>query len=155
VFEGHDLSSLGVIQRLVWCGRSADGLLNRSAKELGFRRRGDYEVLALLRRSEPTELTPADVASELLVSPSVMTGRIDRLEEQGLLKRKPDTVDRRAVRLSLTDQGRVQVNVAFLANLAIYDQILASFDVRDRAELERLLGRLLEGLRATSQASNR
>jgi DNA-binding MarR family transcriptional regulator len=84
-----------------------------------------------------------------------MTGRIDRLEEQGLLKRKPDTVDRRAVRLSLTDQGRVQVNVAFLANLAIYDQILASFDVRDRAELERLLGRLLEGLRATSQASNR
>ncbi|MDP9495349.1 MAG: MarR family transcriptional regulator [Actinomycetota bacterium] len=53
-------------------------------------RRGDYEVLALLRRNEPDLLTPVEVAKKLLSSQSGMTGKLDRLEAQGLIQRLPD-----------------------------------------------------------------
>jgi hypothetical protein len=49
--------ALGVAQRLIWSGRLAEQVLERTAIACGLRRRGDYEVLALLRRAEP-ELSP-------------------------------------------------------------------------------------------------
>lgn len=66
------------VQRLPWCGRLAEELLERTAIASGFRRRGDYEVLALLRRVEPALLTPLEVANQLLTSQSGMTGKLDR-----------------------------------------------------------------------------
>src|SRR5690606_31687970 len=42
----EDLTSLGIVQRLIWIGRLAEELLERTATASGLRRRGDYEVLA-------------------------------------------------------------------------------------------------------------
>jgi hypothetical protein len=40
-----------------------------------------------------------DAAKKLLSSQSGMTGKLDRLEEQGLIQRLPDPEDRRVIRL--------------------------------------------------------
>lgn len=96
-----DLTALSVVQRLLWCGRLTEQLVARSARSAGLRGRGDYEVIALPRRFEPNLLTPNDVTGRLLTSPSGMTGRLDRLEERGFLRRTPDPEDRRAVRLEI------------------------------------------------------
>jgi DNA-binding MarR family transcriptional regulator len=109
----REMLSLGVVQRLVWSGRLAEEVLERTAIASGLRRRGDYEVLALLRRFEPALLTPVQVAQQLLTSQSGMTGKLDRLEEQGLIQRTPDPADRRAIRLGITDSGRTLIDEAF------------------------------------------
>jgi len=142
----HDMSSLEAIQRLVWSGRLAHRIMEQAAVAAGFRRRGDYEVLSLLRRNEPTLLSPAEVAQELLASPSGMTGKLDRLEEQGLIRRTPDPQDRRAVRLRVTDAGRTMMDEAFGASLGAYESMLDGLsrtETQDLAALlEKLLGRL-------------
>jgi DNA-binding MarR family transcriptional regulator len=129
---------------LVWSGRLADEALERTAIASGLRRRGDYEVLALLRRVEPTLLTPLQVAQQLLSSQSDMTGKLDRLEEQGLIQRTPDPNDRRAVGLGITDSGRALVDDAFTKNLSVYESILDDLSSTEVKDLTALLDKLLK-----------
>jgi len=142
----RDMISLEVVQRLIWSGRLAHKLMERAAIASGLQRRGDYEVLALLRRFEPTLLTPLQVAQQLLTSPSGMTGKLDRLEEQGLIQRTPDLQDRRAVRLSITDTGRSLIDEAFTTSLEVYESMLDELSRTEVESLEVLLEKLLKRL---------
>lgn len=141
-----DLAHFAVIQRLIWIGRLAEELLERGALESGFRRRGDYEVLALLRRSEPLVLTPVEIADQLLTSQSGMTGKLDRLETQGLIRRMPDPEDRRTIKVILTDSGRSQIESAFDSSLVRYESITASLTRTEEETLHMLLGKVLKRL---------
>lgn len=142
----EDLESLALMQRLVWCGRRAEEILERTAQGLGFRRRGDYEVMALLRRSEPNELTPIEVAQKLVISPSGVTTKVDRLQRLGFLERLPDGTDRRIVRLALTDEGRSRIDEAFATSLLVYERMLSNLDSDERVALDRGLIRVLSRL---------
>jgi DNA-binding MarR family transcriptional regulator len=148
----EDLLGLGVVHHLIWSGRLAEELLEKTAIATGLRRRGDYEVLALLRRVEPALLTPLAVAQQLMTSQSGMTGKLDRLERQGLIQRTQDPDDRRAIRLGITEAGRDLIDEAFTTNLSVYQSMLHEFSPTEvknlEALLEKLLGRLdhLSGL---------
>ena len=142
----EDLFGLGVAHRLVWSGRLAEEVLERTAIASGLRRRGDYEVLALLRRAEPKLLTPLQVAQQLLTSQSGMTGKLDRLERQGLVQRTPDPEDRRAIRLGITDAGRALVEQAFTTSLSVYQSMLDGLTATEGKALEVLLDKLLSRL---------
>jgi DNA-binding MarR family transcriptional regulator len=142
----QNLSVLSVAHRLVWSGRLAEELLERAAVAGGLRRRGDYEVLAMLRRVEPHALTPLQVSQQLLTSQSGMTGKLDRLERQGLLERFPDADDRRTIRLGITDAGRALIDQAFTTSLTVYQSMLDEFTPSEVEEFERLLGKLLTRL---------
>lgn len=141
-----DLFGLGVGHRLIWSGRLAAELLERTAIASRLRRRGDYEVLALLRRAEPDLLTPLQVAQQLQTSQSGMTGKLDRLERQGLVQRTPDPEDRRAIRLGITDSGRDLIDEAFKSSLAVYQSMLEGFTPTEAKDLEALLDKLLNRL---------
>jgi DNA-binding MarR family transcriptional regulator len=141
-----DLFGLGVGHRLIWSGRLAEELLESTAIASGLRRRGDYEVLALLRRAEPELLTPLQVAQQLMTSQSGMTGKLDRLERQGLVQRTPDPEDRRAIRLGITDSGRTLIDEAFTASLSVYQSMLEEFTPTEAKDLEALLEKLLTRL---------
>ena len=141
-----ELLGLGVVHRLIWSGRLAEDLLEKTAIASGLRRRGDYEVLALLRREEPALLTPFQVAQRLLTSQSGMTGKIDRLERQGLIQRTPDPEDRRAIRLGITDEGRVLIDEAFTTSLSAYQSMLHGFSPTEVENFEVLLEKLLTRL---------
>jgi DNA-binding MarR family transcriptional regulator len=141
-----DLFGLGIVQRLVWSGRLAEELLERTAIASGLRRRGDYEVLALLRRVEPALLTPLQVAQQLMTSQSGMTGKLDRLEQQGLIQRIPDPEDRRAIRLGVTDSGRALIDEAFTTCLRVYESMLDEFTPSEVKTFDALLEKLLTRL---------
>jgi DNA-binding MarR family transcriptional regulator len=141
-----DLFGLGVIGRLVWSGRLAEEILERIANVSGLRRRGDFEVLSLLRRVEPALLTPIDVAQQLRVSQSGMTGKLDRLEEQGLIQRRPDPQDRRATRLGITETGRALIDEAFDPSLRVYESMVDGFAPNELKRLDALLEKLLTRL---------
>lgn len=149
----EDLLALGVAHRLIWSGRLAEDLLERTAIASGLRRRGDYEVLALLRRAEPELLSPIQVAQQLMTSQSGMTGKLDRLERQGLVQRTPDPEDRRAIRLGITDSGRALIDEAFTTSLSVYQSMFNEFNPIEVKSFEALLEKLLTTLDHLSELS--
>ncbi|MEV6217913.1 MarR family transcriptional regulator [Nocardia sp. NPDC051833] len=109
--------------------------------------RGEFDVLAALRRSgAPCELNPSVLADTLMLSRAGMTGRIDRLEAAGLVRRIADRADRRAVRVALTEEGRALVDVVVAAHTENETRMLAVLDPADRESLDRIARIMLRSL---------
>jgi DNA-binding MarR family transcriptional regulator len=75
-----------------------------------------------------------------------MTGKLDRLEEQGLIQRIPDPEDRRVVRLHVTDSGRRLIDEAFSSSLEVYESILDEPSPAKREQLVTFLTKLMKRL---------
>jgi DNA-binding MarR family transcriptional regulator len=88
-----------------------------------------------------------------MVAPTVLTGIVDRLERRGYVHRENDPLDRRRLRLCLSDEGRrvsIAVEQALVAEVATE---MAGLTPGDIAELDRgleLLERVFRGLEATT-----
>ncbi|WP_431955519.1 MarR family winged helix-turn-helix transcriptional regulator [Nocardia lijiangensis] len=109
--------------------------------------RGEFDVLAALRRSgAPFQLNPSVLADTLMLSRAGMTGRLDRLESAGLVRRIADATDRRAVRVALTDEGRELVDTVVTAHTRNETRILSVLSAQDRRDLDRIAKRLLASL---------
>ena len=104
----------------------------------------EFDVLAALRRQgAPYELSPGALLRATLVTSGTMTNRIDRLEEAGLVRRRPDPQDKRGVLVQLTDRGRAVADDA-LADLLVQERgLLAGLDTSERDQLASLLRLLL------------
>jgi DNA-binding MarR family transcriptional regulator len=100
-----------------------------------------YNVLRILRGAGPGGLTAGEVGERLITRSPDVTRLIDRLEKRGLVVRKQDPDDRRAVRICITEPGREQI---------------ASLDQKARAMIRSSLGglsaRKLEALRDSLDA---
>ncbi len=109
--------------------------------------RGEFDVLAALRRSgDPFELNPSVLADTLMLSRAGMTGRLDRLESAGLVRRVADAADRRAIRVVLTDAGRALVDTVVTDHVANETAMLSVLEEPDRRELDRIVRVLLDRL---------
>ena len=103
-------------------------------------------VLYYIREQTPTL---GYIAKQLMVTPAVVTGIVDRLERRGFVRRTADAGDRRVVRLSLTDSGR---KVSMDTEQALIAIVAARLDDYPDAELASLqqsmttLGRVLTEL---------
>lgn len=65
----------------------------------------EYDVLYTLSKcDEPQRIT--DLSRHVLLSQPALSRLVDRLVERGLVHRCEDTADARAVRVSLTEEGR-------------------------------------------------
>ena len=83
-----------------------------------------YQAMLILRGwpdGEPVSIN--DLAQQLLIKHNSAVGLVDRLAHQGLVVRKPSTVDRRKVELRLSARGR---------------QVLAKLAAVHRGELRRI-----------------
>lgn len=65
-----------------------------------------YEVLMLLRFSRTGALPMTKVGDRLLVHPTGITKLVDKLENQGLVRREPNEQDRRGTLARITPAGR-------------------------------------------------
>jgi DNA-binding MarR family transcriptional regulator len=115
-------------------------------------RRGEFDVLAALRRSGGQyTLSPSVLADGLMLTRAGMTSRLDRLEAAGLVERSLDPDDRRSFRVRLTSRGLEAVDAAVTDHAANEAQLLAALDPADRADLDRLLRTLLVAVRAAPE----
>lgn len=137
-----DTLPMGVVGRIY---RLADSLgldVERAYAAFGISR-GEFDVLATLRRSGPPyTLSPKQLSSTLMITTGGMTGRLDRLERVGLLRRSPDPDDRRGLRITLTDEGLRIVDQAVEAGLAVQHAALQRLSRADIAKLDQLLRKL-------------
>jgi MarR family transcriptional regulator for hemolysin len=76
---------------------------NRRAQELGLSQ-AQWQALAYLSRQEG--VNQVTLAETLEIQPITLARLIDRLQEAGLVARRPDPDDRRAFRLYLTVQAQ-------------------------------------------------
>ena len=105
------------------------------------------DVLATLRRAGPPHrLSPGQLAASMMLTTGGMTGRLDRLEHAGHVRRSPDPSDRRALLVSLTDSGRALVDEAVAAGLATQQALLADLSPSDLARANDVLRRVLSSV---------
>ncbi|MEU1692349.1 MarR family winged helix-turn-helix transcriptional regulator [Streptomyces hirsutus] len=138
-----DTVAMEVFGRITRLSRAMGDLLEEAYAKYGISR-GEFDVLATLRRSgEPYALSPRQLSATLMLTTGGMTGRLDKLERAGLLRRSPDPHDRRGLQVTLTERGLHLADEAVGAGLALQTEALSALD-GDRAEqLADLLRELL------------
>ena len=105
---------------------------------------GDYAVLRLLE--DPPEgmaLSPTRLAEMVVRTTGGMTKSLDRLERQGLVRRRPDPADGRGVLVGLTPKGRRVAEDASAAYVVGRQRVLDHLDAGEAEEIDLALRRLL------------
>jgi DNA-binding MarR family transcriptional regulator len=87
----------------------------------------------------------ADLAERLEVVPRAVTTLVDGLEANGKVRRVPDPVNRRVIRIELTDDGRVALRELRAARRSAAEEILAPLGDGQREALGELLDTLIDG----------
>ena len=90
-----------------------------------------YGVLHCLWKGDKT--TPKEIASELKLENSTISGILDRMEKKNLLKRQVSTEDRRYIEVVLTEN---QANLDILASIPEEEQQILKKNLRLLAGLE-------------------
>lgn len=115
-----------------------------------------FSLIVTLRRSgKPYELRPTDLLRESLLTSGAITNRIDRVEQKGLIERRPDAADRRSYIIRLTPAGKRLADKAIATHLAETDKLLDALSPRERRQLAGLLSKLLGSLEDKSRDSGR
>jgi DNA-binding MarR family transcriptional regulator len=98
-----------------------------------------HHARALRVVTDRTGTRLSDLAEALHIAPRSATEVADALQARGLVERRPDPTDRRAVVLVPTEEGRrVQAEIA-AARAADTRDLFARLDPADRATLARIL----------------
>ncbi|WHZ20838.1 MAG: Transcriptional regulator, MarR family [Rhodanobacteraceae bacterium] len=106
------------------------------------------QFLALKLLGQEDRMTPVELARALHYNPGALTRLLDKLEQNGYLKRVPDPDDRRALRLELTAQGRaLRKRVAGYCD-AVASRTFGCTTAREREQLQGVLSRVLERMQA-------
>ncbi len=137
---------MATVGRVLTVAALIDRRLGAAAAEHGLDR-GQGDVLFTLRRSgEPYRLSPSELVASMLVTSGTMTNRLDRLEAQGLIVRRPNPEDRRGMDVQLTAKGLRLAEGMVTEHVANEEEMLATLSNRDRQQLDRILRKLLSGL---------
>jgi DNA-binding MarR family transcriptional regulator len=102
-----------------------------------------YEVLMLLSFSRAGSLPMTKVGERLMVHPTGITKLVDKLEQQGLVRREPNPDDRRGTLSSITPEGRAVAAEASRAVAGV--RFGADLPDGDLEQLVELLRRLRSG----------
>lgn len=106
-----------------------------------------WMVLANLARFE--HLTATALAAETCHDMGALTRIVDGLEKEGLVRRERSERDRRVVEITLTPEGRGQLQAGKRIVVELLNAVVAPFS---RQELESLIG-LMQRLLARMQAA--
>ena len=132
-------SQLSPVDGLAQLSFLVQGMLERRAAEHDLSM-VQTRLLGVLRDRTPTM---NELARFLGLDKSSVTGLVDRAERRGLVARVPSAADRRAVLVSLTDQGRSLVSAAAAGFGSDISALLGHLPARDQETLSRLVSRLL------------
>jgi len=87
--------------------------------------------------------TPAELADAAGVTRATMTGLIDTLERDGLVRREPDTHDRRMMSVHLTEEGETFIRELIPDHFRLMAALMEPLSESERKLLVSLLNKIL------------
>ena len=133
--------------RLLFCASTIESRLQSRINDRFGMSLARFDLLSQLERT-PDGLTMTELSRRMMVSNGATTSLVDRLEEDGLLKRAPHPGDRRATIIHLTAKGRTKfLSMAKEHEVWIAD-LLGSMDADVKTMLLAGLGVLKHHLEA-------
>ncbi|MFD1671519.1 MarR family winged helix-turn-helix transcriptional regulator [Agrilactobacillus yilanensis] len=103
--------------------------------------RGPMRLIQLFKQS-PDGLTNAEISQLLDIRPSSVSAMITRLEDKGIVERVPSDVDKRAMIIRLTDEGKNRLNHQSEKVDDLADQLFSGLTDEEQVELEKLIKKL-------------
>lgn len=100
----------------------------------------EFAVLEALYHKGP--MLVGEVGARILLTSGSTTYVIDKLEQRGLVARRPCETDRRALYVELTREGRALIRRIFPAHAKAVEAALAGLNPEEQKELTGLLKRL-------------
>ncbi len=104
---------------------------------------GEFDILGTLRRGGEGGMTPTQLLRWVVLTSGGMTARLDKLEEAGLILRKPDADDRRMVVIELTPKGKRAIDAATATRFEEAKASLPPLTANERDTLAGLLRKWL------------
>ena len=104
----------------------------------------EYDVLYTLSKC-PEPIRQTDLNRHVLLSQPALSRMVDRLADQGLVDRVVDPGDRRGLRLSLTEEGRVvQRRIGRRHGRSVAREMLKELTPDELRQLEELCRKLVQ-----------
>jgi len=112
---------------------------------------GRIRVLMQLLRSPGRPLTPGELAVRMGVTPATITGLLDGLERENMIRRERSREDRRSVRVRLTARGERFLDAVMPERFRRVARLMARLSPAERRTLVRLLDAVSLGLEEFSR----
>jgi DNA-binding MarR family transcriptional regulator len=141
-----DPAPLALLGRLIRLATLAQAGAGEWLAPLGLTWESFSVIVALRRAGPPFEARPTDLYRQSLLTSGAMTNRLDRVEAQGWIERRPDPNDRRATIIKLTRSGRALADRAIKLHFEHLAEFFSPLGAREAKQLEALLGQLLAGV---------
>lgn len=107
----------------------------------------EYFALAMLSEAPDHTLRMTALAAQTNSTLPRLSHVVSRLEERGYVTRSPCPADRRVTNASLTEDGWAKVAAAAPGHVrTVVNEVLEPLRGRDVADLDRIMGRILDRL---------
>ena len=138
-----DVSYYSVLWHIFNVGHLMETDLERICRKHGLSF-ADLHLLSAVRVDGLSRQRATDLAQLLNVSNAVLSIRVRKLEEKGLLTRTPAATDRRAIQLQLTAAGAAMADAigADIAAHSHFVRCVQRLPAQDREALARIMGEL-------------
>lgn len=103
-----------------------------------------YFLMELFKRDGQTQ-TELQNAVGGIEHPTVVR-TLDRMQRDGLIERRPSSIDRRAFLIYLTDKGRATEKDVLDSAQALNQMLLSNFSKEEQAQFQSYLRRLIDNL---------
>jgi DNA-binding MarR family transcriptional regulator len=109
---------------------------------------GRFIVMMLLLEKKaggcPQATTPAELAEFASVSRATITGLLDSLERDGLVRREPNPTDRRQMSVNLTLKGQKFMHDILPDHFRVISNLMSRLSENERKTLVFLLGKIVD-----------
>ncbi|MFI7701533.1 MarR family winged helix-turn-helix transcriptional regulator [Nonomuraea sp. NPDC049480] len=136
----HDEGQIGVVAALVRSTFLVNAVYAESAREYGLTSQQGQLLCVLM--AQPYGMS--ELGAMLGLAKSSLTGLVDRTERNGLVQRKPDPQDSRAVRIALTRKGSRIAEEFYVEACKRIENLTTGLAGADRDTLAGLLGRVVQ-----------
>ena len=137
-----DCSSMGVIGRLRRTSNAWQSKMDKIFREYGLSSI-EFDILATVRRSSPSGITPTELYKTLMLSSGAVSTRLEQLVKEGLVERISSENARRSCKVVLTSKGIDLVDVALNAHVENMDKMLEVLTDNEQEQLATLLRKIL------------
>lgn len=130
---------MGIVAALVRSAFLVDAVYAESGRRFGLTPQQGQLLCVLM----PQPYGMSELGSMLGLAKSSLTGLVDRTVQRGLVRREADPRDKRAVRVSLTEEGATLAREFYDATCRRVAELPSGLAPAEREQLAALLGRVV------------